>query len=266
MSSESHNRSPILSAISLNIGYKDKKSMILIARDINFEIKSGELVAIIGINGSGKSTLLKTLSGLNATLGGEILIQNTRLSTYSNHELSRIQSLVLTNESISKQLTVNELVALGRHPYTNWMGQLRPEDIESVNQALNQVDLIQKKDKLCHSLSDGQFQKALIARAIAQDTPLILMDEPTSHLDMYHKVYILQLLKSIVKTSNKSVIFASHEINLALQLCDKIILIHDAKVKFGTPSQLIENGDFNNLFPSQRIVFDENTNSFRMKI
>jgi iron complex transport system ATP-binding protein len=146
------------------------------------------------------------------------------------------------------------------------MGQLRSEDIESVNQALNLVDLIQKKDKLCHSLSDGQFQKALIARAIAQDTPLILMDEPTSHLDMYHKVYILQLLKSIVKTSNKSVIFASHEINLALQLCDKIILIHDEKVKFGTPSQLIENGDFNNLFPSQRIVFDENTNSFRMKI
>lgn len=266
MSSELNHDNLLLSASSLSIGYKEKKDVISIAEKIDFEIKSEELVALIGVNGSGKSTLLKTLSGQIPALGGRIEIDNQSLNDLQAKNLGAYLSLVLTNEHISKQMTVMELVALGRHPYTNWLGHLSQKDVEKVLQALSQVDLIPKKDKLCDSLSDGQFQKVLIARALAQDTPLILMDEPTTHLDMFHKAYVLQLLKSIVKNSQKSILFASHEINLALQLCDKIILIDNHKVTCGTPSELIEQGSFSTLFPPDFIVFDELTKSFRMKI
>jgi iron complex transport system ATP-binding protein len=258
--------SPILSAESLAIGYKEKHKVHSIAKAINFEIQSGELVAIIGVNGSGKSTLLKTLSGQLPFLSGNININQTSLSQIDQKLLGRLLSLVLTNESVSKQLSVLELVALGRHPYTNWLGHLSQKDYMIIEKALRQVDLIQKKDKLCEALSDGQFQKALIARALAQDTTLILMDEPTTHLDMFHKVYVLKLLKSIVKSSSKSILFASHEINLALQLCDKIILINHHKVDFGTPKELISKGAFDTLFPKDYIAFDENSGTFRMRV
>ncbi|MBZ9778346.1 ABC transporter ATP-binding protein [Psychroflexus sp. CAK8W] len=266
MSSEFNHDKILLSTSSLNVGYREKRSTISVAEAINFEVKTGELVALIGVNGSGKSTLLKTLSGQIPALSGEVKIDHQLLSGLLDKDLGTYLSLVLTNEPVSRQLTVMELVALGRHPYTNWMGQLSKIDIEKVNKALSQVDLVQKEDKLCDSLSDGQFQKVLIARALAQDTPLILMDEPTTHLDMFHKAYVLQLLKTIVKTSQKSILFASHEINLALQLCDKIILIDEGKVDFGTPSELIQKGAFKTLFPADFIVFDENSKTFRMKI
>ena len=266
MSNKAHTPSPILSAESLAIGYRERQNLHSIAKDISFDIRSGELVAIIGTNGSGKSTLLKTLAGQLELLSGSISINQISLSQIDQKQLGKFLSLVLTNEPVSKQLTVLELVALGRHPYTNWLGQLSPNDYNIVEKALSQVDLIQKKDKLCDALSDGQFQKVLIARALAQDTPLILMDEPTTHLDMFHKVYVLKLLKSIVKASSKSILFASHEINLALQLCDKIVLIHHKKVDFGSPRELIERGAFDSLFPKDYIAFDENSGTFRMQV
>ncbi|MBZ9786311.1 ABC transporter ATP-binding protein [Psychroflexus sp. CAK57W] len=266
MSTELNPDKILLSTSSLSIGYKDKRDVISVAEAINFEIKAGELVALIGINGSGKSTLLKTLSGQIPSLSGDIKINHQLLSELPLKDLGAVLSLVLTNEHVSKQLTVMELVALGRHPYTNWLGNLSQEDLEKVNQALSQVDLIQKKDKSCESLSDGQFQKVLIARALAQDTALILMDEPTTHLDMFHKAYVLKLLKSIVKNSQKSILFASHEINLALQLCDKIILIDSHKVTYGSPLELIQKGAFDALFPKDYIVFDEHSRTFKMKI
>lgn len=266
MSSEFNRDRILLSASSLSIGYKEKRNVISVAENINFSIKAGELVALIGINGSGKSTLLKTLSSQIPALEGNIKIDHQSLAELHANNIGAYLSLVLTNEQVSKRMTVWELVALGRHPYTNWLGHLSEEDVEKVNQAISQVDLIQKKDKSCDSLSDGQFQKVLIARALAQDTALILMDEPTTHLDMYHKAYVLQLLKSIVKNSQKSILFASHEINLALQLCDKIILIDNHKVTYGSPLELIEKEAFSTLFPKDFIVFDEVSKTFRMKI
>ncbi|NEV93377.1 ABC transporter ATP-binding protein [Psychroflexus sp. YR1-1] len=266
MSSELNRDNILLSTSSLSIGYRQKKEVVSVAEAIDFEIKAGELVALIGINGSGKSTLLKTLSGQIPALAGQVKIDNHLLSELALKDLGSFLSLVLTHEHVSKQLTVMELVALGRHPYTNWLGHLSQKDVDKVLQALSQVDLLPKKDNLCASLSDGQFQKVLIARALAQDTALILMDEPTTHLDMFHKAYVLKLLKSIVKNSHKSVLFASHEINLALQLCDRIILIDKQQVSCGSPSELIQNGAFNSLFPKDFIVFDEQSRTFKMKI
>lgn len=266
MKSEKINTTSILSAENLSIGYDRQPESICIAKDINFEIKPNELVAVIGVNGSGKSTLLKTLSNILPPLSGNILLNEASIDDIDQKQLSNLVSLVLTNESISKNMSILELVALGRHPYTNWLGTLSNSDKKQVLKAIEQVGMLDIKNKSCDSLSDGQFQKVLIARALAQNTPLIILDEPTSHLDMYHKAYVLQLLKSITKTSQKSIVFASHEINLALQLCDRIILINDAKVEVGTPSELISKGAFDKLFPKDLIVFDQSSESFRMKI
>ncbi|WP_127846292.1 ABC transporter ATP-binding protein [Psychroflexus aestuariivivens] len=256
----------ILKAENLSIGYKRQSESICVAKNIDFEIKTKELVAVIGVNGSGKSTLLKTLSNILPPLSGNIFLNESSLTKIDQKKLSNLISLVLTNESISKNMSILELVTLGRHPYTNWLGTLTTSDQRKVLKAIEQVGMLDLRNKSCDSLSDGQFQKVLIARALAQDTPLIIMDEPTSHLDMYHKAYVLQLLKSITKTSQKSIVFASHEINLALQLCDRIILINNGKINVGTPSKLIKNGAFEKLFPKDLIVFDQISQSFRMKI
>ncbi|MFN2260882.1 MAG: ABC transporter ATP-binding protein [Psychroflexus sp.] len=263
---EKTSKTNILEVHNLSIGYKAQPESVQIVQNINFEIKTNELVAVIGTNGSGKSTLLKTLSNILPPLSGNIFLNKSSLHEIDQKKLSNLVSLVLTNESISKNMSILELVTLGRHPYTNWLGTLTNSDQKKILKAIEQVDMLDLKKKSCDSLSDGQFQKVLIARALAQDTPLIIMDEPTSHLDMYHKAYVLQLLKSITKTSQKSIVFASHEINLALQLCDRIILIKNNKIEVGTPSELISNGAFEKLFPKDLIVFDQKSESFRMKI
>lgn len=172
---------------------------------------------------------------------------------------------MLTEQPISKNLSVFELIALGRQPYTNWIGTLGKVDIEHINKALELVDIKHLRDKKCFELSDGQLQKVLIGRAIAQDTPLVILDEPTTHLDIYHQAYILKLLKKLCVQTKKSILFSTHEINLALQLCDKIVLMQPEKVSVGSPKELIENDSFSTLFPSDLIVFDKISNSFKIK-
>ncbi|MFT6994755.1 MAG: iron complex transport system ATP-binding protein, partial [Maribacter sp.] len=165
----------------------------------------------------------------------------------------------------SKNLTVLELIALGRLPYTNWLGTLAKQDKTQIENCLLQLDLKDLQHKKCHELSDGQLQRVLIARAMAQDTPLILLDEPTTHLDLYHKAQILKLLKQLAKTYQKTVLFTTHEIDLAIQLCDKILILDGTKNPFGQPCELIEHGAFEQLFPTDMITFDATTGSFKVK-
>ena len=173
--------------------------------------------------------------------------------------------MVLTEPPASKNLTVLEMVALGRQPYTNWIGSLDPEDISIIENALIQTNIQQLKNKKCYELSDGQLQKAMISRALAQDTNIIILDEPTTHLDMYHKAYILKLLKTLAKETNKTILFSSHEIELAIQLCDRMIVMTDSEVISDDPCNLISRGIFNQLFPKDMIAFDDKTGSFRVK-
>ena len=259
------NSNIVLSTKNLNIGYRNKKVEALIASNINIEIGEGELVAVIGVNGVGKSTLLRSLSGVQEILNGEISIDGFPLKKLSPQQLAEQISLVLTEQPISKNLSVFELIALGRQPYTNWIGTLSSNDINHIRNAINLVDIEAIQYKKCYELSDGQLQKALIARALAQDTPLVILDEPTTHLDIYHQAYVLKLLKTLTLQTKKSILFATHEINLALQLCDRIILMEKNKVSIGSPSELIENDVFLNLFPSDLIVFDKSSNSFKIK-
>jgi len=259
------NRNIVLKSENLSIGYKRKKEVQIVASNINLEINQGELVAVIGVNGAGKSTLLKTLSGIIQTIDGVVFISGKSLKKTSPDILAKDISLVLTEQLLSKNLSVVELVALGRQPYTNWIGKLSTNDLKKVMDAIRLVNIQDIKNKKCHELSDGQFQKVLIARALAQDTSLIILDEPTTHLDLYHKAYVLKLLKQLSKETNKAILFASHEINLALQLCDKLLIIKEKKALFGTPEELIENNVLNDLFPEHLIRFDKDSSSFKIK-
>ncbi|TVZ27959.1 iron complex transport system ATP-binding protein [Gillisia sp. Hel_I_86] len=249
----------------LSIGYRNKSGDTCIAANIDLEIEEGELVGLIGVNGVGKSTLLRSLSGVQASLSGEITILNRSLKKLSAEDLAKTISVVLTEQPISKNLSVSELIALGRQPYTNWIGSLSKEDRNKIQTAIELVNIEALKDKRCFELSDGQLQKVLIARALAQDTPFIILDEPTTHLDMYHQAYVLKLLKKLTTETNKSILFATHEINLALQLCDKIIIMEKDKVIAGTPKELIEKKAFSNIFPSDLIYFDNESVSFKIR-
>lgn len=254
----------ILKAEQLSIGYKTKKAETVVASHINFELKKGQLIGLVGANGIGKSTLLRTLIKVQPALSGEILINEKNIHTTTTLELAKQLSIVLTEPLSSKNLTAFELVALGRHPYTNWIGNLTDEDLRIINNALDLVNVSELKNKRCYELSDGQLQKAMIARALAQDTAIIVLDEPTTHLDMYHKAYILKLLQKLTKETGKTILFSSHEIDLAIQLCDTMIVMQKNNVVCDTPCKLISDGVFNSLFPKDLIAFDNNTGSFRV--
>jgi len=254
----------ILKTENLTIGYISKKAKTIVASNINIELKKGELVGLIGANGIGKSTLLRTLTQVQDALSGSIHLNEKNVLDYNDLDLAKVMSLVLTEQIASKNLSVFELVALGRQPYTNWVGNLSEIDIEIVNKALNQTNLSDLKNKKCFELSDGQLQKVMIARALAQDTALIILDEPTTHLDMYHKAYILKLLQNLAKDTNKTILFSSHEIDLAIQLCDKLVVMTEGNVVSDEPCNLISKGTFNTLFPKDLIAFDEKTGRFRV--
>ena len=252
----------ILETHNIDIGYEKPK--MVVAKSVNIKIKKAGLTAVIGVNGSGKSTLIKSLSGLLPILNGGISLYDKPIKDYTPKSLAQKISLVLTKQSLPQHLTVFDFVALGRQPYTNWLGIPQHRDKAHIIKALKQVDLFDSKDKACLALSDGQLQKALIARAIAQNTSLILLDEPTSHLDMYHKAMVLKLLKQISIEQDKAVVFATHEINLALQLCNHIILIKDQKVIQDKPKALIKSGLLDKLFPKDLIHFDDKAQIFKM--
>lgn len=249
----------------LSIGYRSKKDTSVIADGLSFQLLQGELAAIVGVNGIGKSTLLRTLGSVQSKLSGTIHLDGKDLKNYKPIDLASTVSIVLTEPLASKNLTVIELIALGRQPYTNWIGRLSKTDKNKVQEAISMVDLESLKNKKCYELSDGQLQRVMIARALAQDTSIILLDEPTSHLDLHHKVQILMLLKQIAHNTQKTILFTSHEIEMAIQLCDKILIMNQKSHEFGEPYELIQNQSFERLFPTDTITFDAKTGSFKIK-
>ncbi|WP_339917706.1 ABC transporter ATP-binding protein [Yeosuana marina] len=255
----------ILNTENLSIGYASKKERTIIGSNININLNRGELIGLIGANGIGKSTLLRTLTNVQKPLEGTVKINDKSLHKYDAIDLAKVLSLVLTEAVSSKNLSVFELVALGRQPYTNWVGSLSEYDMNKVDEALKLINITHLKHKNCFELSDGQLQKAMIARALAQDTDMIILDEPTTHLDMYHKAYILKLLQKLTQETGKTILFSSHEIDLAIQLCDTVVVMTNDGVVSDQPCNLIADGVFNSLFPKDLIVFDKKTGSFKVK-
>lgn len=255
----------VLKTIDLNIGYKTRSQFHEIATKINLELQSGELVALIGPNGIGKSTLIRTVLGMQNALSGQVLLNGKDINAIRTNEFSQTISVVLTESIATKNLTVFELVALGRQPYTNWIGQLTSEDHKQIDSALNLTKIEHLKQKKCYELSDGQLQNVMIARAIAQDTAMIVLDEPTTHLDLHHKAYILNLLKTLSKETKKAILFSSHEVELAMQVCHKLILMTQDGVLIDTPENHIQQNNFDQLFPEDLISFDQQSKSFKVK-
>jgi iron complex transport system ATP-binding protein len=206
---------------NLAIGYKSKKKNQLIAEGLNATLHSGELTCLIGSNGIGKSTLLRTLAGFQKPIAGEILISGKSITDYSAQELAQKISVVLT-EKVTGELTVTELVGMGRSPYTGFFGKLTAEDDAIVQYAIEQVQITHLAQRTISTLSDGERQKAMIAKALAQQTPLILLDDPTAFLDHPSKKEILQLLKQLSREQNKIIFLSTHDLELALSTADKI--------------------------------------------
>lgn len=260
-----HEKNIVFSVKNLEVGYLQKKNRISIAKGINFSLQKGQLIGLVGANGIGKSTLLRTLTGMQPALKGEIFVNGKNLDSYSPFELASQLSVVLTEPPVSKNLTVEELISLGRQPYTNWIGTLSTEDKSAISAAIKATATEEIKDKKCYELSDGQLQRILIARALAQDTPIIILDEPTTHLDLYHTAYILKLLKDLAQKTQKLILFSTHEIDLAIQLTDKLIIMTDTATHYDEPCRLIENGIFEALFPPETIAFDPASGRFIIK-
>ena len=255
----------ILKTTNLAIGYATKKPQNYIAKNINLSVKKGRFVALLGKNGIGKSTLLRTLSKVQAPLKGDVFINDKNIKDYEHHQLAKELSLVLTERLALSQLTVFELVALGRQPYTNWVDNLTQEHLKKILWAIEQTEITHLKEKKFYELSDGQLQRVLIARALAQDTELIILDEPTAHLDIHHTFKVFSLLKKLVETTNKTIIISTHEVNLAIQLADEFILLTKDKTFIGEANDLIEKEAFDNLFPKDLISFNKTLKQFVIK-
>lgn len=246
----------ILKTDNLSIGYRAGKSENLIASEINVTLKNGQLTALIGANGIGKSTLLRTLTNIQPPLSGTIDLCGKPLQQFSPIKLAQAMSLVLTEKLPPSNLTVYELVALGRQPYTNWIGKLSGTDKQKIDNAIALTQIENLLPKKHYEISDGQLQIVLIARALAQDTELIILDEPTTHLDLKHKVSLFRLLKKLASQMQKCILFSTHDIELALQLSDEMIVMNGRQVIQASPQELISNGIFDTIFDDENVSFD----------
>ncbi len=255
----------VLHTTNLTIGYTHKSNTTTIAKNVNINLPSGKLIGLIGANGIGKSTLLKTITGILKPIEGQVFINEKPIEQFKSEELAKQLSIVLTEHLPPSNLSVYEIVALGRQPYTNWLGTLSTEDKSKIDEAIKLTEINSFQHKKHFEISDGQLQKTLIARALAQDTDLIILDEPTTHLDLVHKVTLLKLLQKLTHETGKTILYSTHDIDLAIQLCDEMIIITENKVHQNQPRQLIEEGIFNSIFKNENIQFDASHGKFNIK-
>jgi len=253
----------IIQTHDLTIGYANRKATYPVQIRLSLEVFQGEMVCLIGPNGCGKSTLLRTLAGLQPPLRGEVRIDNLPLGKQSLSNKAKLLSLVLTDRVEVSNLTVFNLVAMGRNPYTDWLGKLTDHDKELVHTALTQVHLEGYAGRFINELSDGERQRAMIAKALVQDTPVILLDEPTAHLDINNRVEVMMLLHELARRTNKAIVLSTHELDLALQTADKLWLMTPKHgIAVGTPEDLILTNRFQKVFANDAYRFDPSTGNF----
>ena len=249
----------------LSIGYPDKHNTKRVAEHLNASIHSGELTCLLGTNGVGKSTLLRTLSAFQPPLGGTIDLLDRPLSAYDDRQLATVIGVVLTEKSDIRNMTVEELVGLGRSPYTGFWGTLKESDRRIVHEAIARVRIEPLTQRMVHTLSDGERQKVMIAKALAQETPIIFLDEPTAFLDFPSKVEVMQLLHNLTHTLQKTVFMSTHDLELALQIADKIWLMDRTNgIAIGTPEDLSLEGKLSSFFSRKGITYDTETGFFRI--
>lgn len=239
-------------------------SRVLMA-DANVGFGWGELTALIGRNGTGKSTLLRTIAALAKPQRGTITINGRRVESLTMKEVASQIAFVSTDDVRVQNLHVWDVVSLGRAPYTNWVGRLTAEDKAKVEQSLALVGMADFAAASMESLSDGERQRVMIARALAQDTPIILLDEPTAFLDLPNKYEICLLLRRLAHSEGKCILFSTHDLSIAIELCDTVAMIEGGKFHYGTAEMLIENGDMGRIFEHTQIEFDREKGNVRLK-
>ena len=282
----------------LSIGYTTKHGVRTVAEGINGAIRSGELTCLLGPNGVGKSTLLRTLSAFQPAISGEVLISRSEergvwseITSFTDKELSRLIGVVLTEKPDVRNMSVRELVALGRSPYTGFWGTCSKDDLRIVDEAIEMVGIGELSRRPVHTLSDGERQKVMIAKALAQQTPVIFLDEPTAFLDYPSKVEVLQLLRRISREAEKTIFLSTHDVELALQLADTLWVMRKIEegdrrqesgdrsqetgegspVSIGSPKELAASGELGRFIEGgkkagdSRIVFDKETLTIRVK-
>ncbi|MFI3263268.1 MAG: ABC transporter ATP-binding protein [Rikenellaceae bacterium] len=264
-----NNNDIVFKAEHLTLGYKiSSKASKVVLEDINFEMQRGELISLIGANGAGKSTLIKTLCGFTPPLSGQLSFEGKPLTSFPKREMAKKIGVVLTERNSEGGFTAFELVSLGRYPYTGFFGTLTSEDEDIVLKALETIGVLHLKDRCVSELSDGERQKVIIAKSLAQQCPVIILDEPTAFLDLKSKVEITSLLKNLARRENKCIIMSSHDLELSLQLSDKLFLISKGSpVVFGATETLVLEGKLNNIFGSDNhsIEFDQEIGMFKSR-
>ncbi len=254
----------ILQTVDLTIGYHGRQNNILTGR-FNVSVKEGELIALIGRNGIGKSTFLKTISKLQNPIAGKIYLENKELKTIPAKDLATIMGFVSTEQVYVNNLKVYDLVALGRYPYTNWFGTNRENDRQMIESAIRMVNLEQLAFKNIRQISDGERQRAIIARTIAQDTRLIVLDEPTAFLDLPNKYEIVHLLNRLSCEKRKTVIFSTHELNIAMEEADKIWLMTAEGIVEGAPEDFILEKKFSGMFDKKGSAYITDKGELKIK-
>lgn len=257
----------LLQTKALSIGYHQKGGGTLaLLENINLQIQRGQMITLIGPNGSGKSTLIKSLIGFIPLLAGEVYLKQNRLKEIDATCRAQSMGVVLTEPVYESNLSVFELVSMGRYQHTNWIGKLTTDDIKKVEQAISHVGLNHKISVRLGELSDGERQRALIARVLAQDVDLIILDEPTAHLDLPNRMEILLLLRKLSHTQGKGILLSTHELSLALQVSDNIWLIDkEQQLKQEIPERLILERELDKAFGNKHITFQPGSASFEIK-
>lgn len=254
---------PILETRALAIGYAGKPPRV-VAAGLDLSLRAGELVCLIGPNGVGKSTLMRTLAGMQSPLGGHVALMGSDVHKLPAAQLARRLSIVLTERVNPGMLTASAVVALGRHPYTGWSGRLTEHDDAIVREALVSVGAQPLANRQVGELSDGERQKIMIARALAQQPALMILDEPTAFLDLPRRAEIMQLLRRLARDDQRAILLSTHDLDLALRTADRIWLMSGSGLQTGAPEDLVLSGAFENAFRAEGVTFDAETGAFKL--
>ena len=245
----------------LTVGYGEKA----VLSDINQVLNAGQMVCLLGSNGVGKSTILRTLAGFLPPLSGNVLIDGRNLPSLSLSERSKAVSVVLTERVEVPYMKVVDLVGMGRSPYTGFFGTLTKEDRNIVDEAIEMVGISNLAERTIDTLSDGERQKALLAKALAQQTPIILLDEPTAFLDFHAKVSTLRLMLKLAHETNKTIFLSTHDVEMAIQLSDELWIVQDGQISTGTTASLTQSGILGRFLQDEGISFDEKELTLKIK-
>lgn len=250
---------------NLYIGYADDTKRSIVAETLNASLPRGVLACLIGANGVGKSTLMRTMAAFQPPLRGEVCIDGKSVADYSAKELSEKIGVVLTERNMSADLTVEEVVGLGRIPYTTFWGTLTQADLRIVDEALAWVAIEELRYRKLHQLSDGERQKVMIAKALAQQTPVIFLDEPTAFLDYPSKIAMMQLLKRLAHEQHKLILLSTHDLEIAFQTADYIWLLQQDGLQTGTLDELSQRGAISAFLDSKDLYYDPATHHIQLR-